>query len=234
MKKLGTLHSFLIFAAAGVALFLVTHILIPFLSVYTGIEPVIFWFICAGLGVFFPLLITAFLLLKREGLSLDKNCWVNRLRFKPLNKLDILWSIGAIIIIGIFSFFIMQLQESFFGMIDNQPVFMRLEPLTPGRYWILAAWFPYWLLNIFGEEILWRGVMLPRQELAYGRFAWIFHGFLWGLFHIPFGINLLLTLIPILFIQSYVVQKRGNTWTGVIIHASVNGPGFIAIAFGLL
>jgi membrane protease YdiL (CAAX protease family) len=76
--------------------------------------------------------------------------------------------------------------------------------------------------------------MLPRQEIAFGKWTWILHGVGWGLFHIAFGWQLLLTLLPILFIQSYVVQRRQNTWIGVIIHAGINGPGFLAIAFGMI
>ncbi len=76
--------------------------------------------------------------------------------------------------------------------------------------------------------------MLPRQDIAFGKGTWILHGVGWGLFHIAFGWQLLITLLPILFIQSYVVQRRQNTWIGVIIHAGINGPGFLAIAFGMV
>jgi membrane protease YdiL (CAAX protease family) len=62
------------------------------------------------------------------------------------------------------------------GPVEHQPPFMSFDPLTPGRYWILLIWVPYWVLNIMGEEILWRGTMLPRQELAFGKWAWLFHG----------------------------------------------------------
>jgi membrane protease YdiL (CAAX protease family) len=120
------------------------------------------------------------------------------------------------------------------GPMDHQPPFMSFEPLTPGRYWILLIWFPFWVLNIMGEEILWRGTMLPRQELAFGKWTWLFHGMGWGVFHIAFGWQLLITLLPILFVQSYVVQRRKNTWVGVIIHGVINGPTFLAIAFGIL
>ena len=30
--------------------------------------------------------------------------------------------------------------------------------------------------NIFGEELWWRGYILPRQELSHGRFTWVVHG----------------------------------------------------------
>ena len=231
---MGLLNSFLIFGIASIALFLETHFLIPFLSEKTGIEPIIFWLIVAGLGIFLPMLIVAHLILRSEGLKIDKDTWLNRLRFKKMNRADWLWSLGSIILIGILSFAIMKLLEVFIGHVESQPSFMVFEPLTPDRYWILLIWFPYWLLNILGEEVLWRGVILPRQELVFGKYAWLIHGIFWSIFHIAFGWQLLLTMLPILFIQSYVVQRRKNSWTGVVIHAVINGPSFIAISFGLL
>jgi membrane protease YdiL (CAAX protease family) len=85
-----------------------------------------------------------------------------------------------------------------------------------------------------GEEILWRGVIFPRQEIVFGRSTWIVHGICWSLFHIPFGLHLFLTMLPILFIQSFAVQRTQNSWTGVLIHAVINGPSFIAISLGIL
>jgi len=234
MKKMGLLNSFLIFGIASLALFLETHFLIPFLSEQTGFEPIIFWLIVAGLGIFLPMLVLAYLILRIEGLKIDKNTWQNRLRFKKMNKADWFWSLGSIIMIGILSSAIMKLLEVFIGQVESQPPFMVFEPLTPDRYWILLIWLPYWLLNIMGEEILWRGVILPRQELVFRKTTWLIHGICWSIFHIAFGWQLLLTMLPILFIQSYVVQRRKNSWTGVVIHAVINGPSFIAISFGLL
>lgn len=226
--------SLAIFGTASIALILGTRLLIPFLSAATGLEPVVFWFIVAGLGIFTPLLITAALILKREGALFQPGFWSGRLRFRYMNMGDWLWSLGAIVVIGAMSSGVMKGLEIIAGPMDHQPPFMSFEPLTPGRYWILLIWFPYWVLNIMGEEILWRGTMLPRQELAFGKWTWLFHGIGWGLFHIAFGWQLLITLLPIIFVQSYVVQRRKNTWVGVIIHGVINGPTFLAIAFGLL
>ena len=228
------MYSFLIFGIASAALALYTQFLIPFLSERTGVEPIIYWFIIAGLGLFFPLLVLAYFILRIEGLKIRKNTWEDRLRFKRMNKEDWLWSVGSIILIGILSFAILKLIEFFIGKVAFNPSFIYFEPLTSNRYWILLIWFPYWLLNIMGEEILWRGVILPAQELVFRKNTWLIHGIFWGIFHIAFGWQLLLTLIPILFIQSYVVQRRKNSWIGVIIHAAINGPSFITISFGLL
>jgi membrane protease YdiL (CAAX protease family) len=234
LEKMGLVPSFSIFIAAAALLFLGTNYLIPYLSDTTRQEPVAFWFLVAGLGIFLPLIITAAVILKKEGCLFKPGFLHRRLRFKAMNAGDWLWCLGALVIIGALSSLLMRGIDFITGGFDHSPPFMSFEPLTPGRYWILALWLPYWVLNIIGEEVLWRGVMLPRQQKALGKWAWAVHGLGWGLFHIAFGWQLLVTLLPILFILPYVVQRRGNTWLGVIIHAAINGPSFIAIAFGLL
>ena len=145
-----------------------------------------------------------------------------------------IWCIVGLVLVGVFSMIIMKGLEFMIGKFDHSPAFMSFEPLTKGRYWLLLVWVPYWILNILGEEFLWRGVMLPRQEVAFGKHAWLIHGFGWGLFHIAFGWQLLITLIPLIFIQSYIVQRTKNSWIGVIMHGGLNGPSFIAICFGLI
>ena len=231
---MGLLNSLLIFGLAAILLALETQFLIPFLSRGTGLEPVIFWFIVAGLGLFLPMLFLAYFMLRSEGHKIGRHTWQKRLRFKKMNKSDWLWSIGGTVLIGLLSLVIVKFLKAIIGKVETSPVFMHFKPLTPDRYWILLAWLPYWLLNIMGEEILWRGVILPRQELVFGKRTWLIHGTCWGIFHLAFGWQLLLTLIPMLFIQSYVVQRRKNSWIGVVIHAAINGPSFIAIAFGWL
>ena len=234
LKRIGFFKSFAIFGIAALALILETRFVIPYFSKITGWEAVIFWFIVAGLGLFFPLLITALFILRQEGLRLNKQVWTERLRFTKMTGTDWLWCIGALVVVGILSAAIIEVLKVFIDEVNFQPAFMIFEPLTAGRYWILLLWLPYWLLNIMGEEVLWRGALLPRQEIVFGKFTWLVHGFFWGIFHIGFGWQLLVSLLPILFIQSFVVQRRKNSWTGIIIHAGINGPSFLAISFGLI
>ena len=215
-------------------MFVLTKYAIPYLSNRTGQETILFWFIVAGLGIFTPLIVTGVLLLKSEGYRLSKSAIIERLRFKKLTKQDVLWSIGGIVLVVFISGGLMKLIELFVGKIDTSPPFMAFETLSQGRYWLLAVWVPYWILNILGEEFLWRGVMMPRQEVVFGKNTWIIHGIGWGVFHIAFGWQLLITLIPLIFIQSYIVQKTKNSWVGVIMHGGINGPSFIAIALGFI
>jgi membrane protease YdiL (CAAX protease family) len=234
IKKLGLIGSFAIYIPASILMFCMTKYLIPFLSHATGQESILFWFIVAGLGIFTPLIITAILMLKYEGYIINKNTWIERLRFRRITKSDLIWCFVGLFLVGVFSMIILKGLEFMIGKFDHSPAFMSFDPLTKGRYWLLLIWLPYWILNIIGEEFLWRGVMLPRQEVAFGKHSWLVHGFGWGLFHIAFGWQLLITLIPLLFIQSYIVQRTKNSWIGVIMHGGLNGPSFIAICFGLI
>lgn len=234
LKPLGVAGSFAIYFSAALLMFLLTKYAIPFMSSVTGQETVLFWFIIAGLGVFLPLIITGYFILKSEGCLLSKETLRDRLRFKKVTKSDLWWSFGGLLLVLLISGALMKLMVLLLGEFDHTPAFMAFEPLSTGRYWLLAVWLPYWVLNILGEEFLWRGVMLPRQEVAFGKYTWVLHGFGWGIFHVAFGWQLLITLVPLIFIQSYIVQKTKNSWTGVIMHGGINGPSFIAISFGLI
>lgn len=234
LKKLGFSASFAIYISAAVLMYVMTACLIPWLSNLTGQETILFWFIVGGLGIFTPLLITAYFILMSEGYRIRRKTWEERLRFRKISKRDILWTVGGLVVVSVLSMAVMNLLKIFIGEFDHSPPFMAFEPLSEGRYWLLLVWAPYWILNIMGEEILWRGVMLPRQEIAFGRYTWLLHGTGWALFHIAFGFTLLITLLPLIYIQSFVVQKTKNSWTGVIMHGALNGPAFIAISMGLI
>lgn len=234
IKPLKLLPSAIIFISAAALMWVMTRICIPFLSDITGVEPIFFWFMCGGLGVFTPLIITGVIILRKEGYRLTKETFARRLRFRRMTRRDWNYSLIALAAIGVLTAGVMFVMQAVVPGFNHTPSFMTLEPLAPGRYWLLLAWLPYWLLNIGGEEFFWRGVLLPRQEAAFGKKAWMLHGTGWAVFHIAFGWQLLIMLLPLLYIEPYVVQKTGNTWTGVFLHAVINGPSFIAIALGII
>jgi membrane protease YdiL (CAAX protease family) len=97
-----------------------------------------------------------------------------------------------------------------------------------GQWSILLLFVVMYFFNIVGEEFWWRGYILPRQELAFGRFTWLIHGFSWAIFHL-FKWWEILTLLPVCLLIAYVSQKRQNNWAGFIAHALVNGTGVLLI-----
>jgi membrane protease YdiL (CAAX protease family) len=224
----------ILFGGAALLLFTVTHVVIPSLSEITTAEPILLWFAAGGMGVFLPLLLIAVALLKQEEVPLNSETWRERLRFRSMTRADWIWTAGGVLAVAILVAVSVVLMKILFGFVNLQPSFLRLEPLSPDRYWILAVWLPFFWVNVMGEEILWRGVILPRQEAAFGRWAWLANGLGWLGFHLAFGPSLLFVLWPTTLIIPYVVQRQRNSWIGVVIHGVLNGGGFVAVAFGLL
>ena len=60
-----------------------------------------------------------------------------------------------------------------------------------GSWWVAVYYFLVLLIgNVAGEELWWRGYLLPRQELVHGRATWIVHGVLWAAFHLFFQMTM--------------------------------------------
>jgi membrane protease YdiL (CAAX protease family) len=94
-----------------------------------------------------------------------------------------------------------------------------------GRSW---STFVQYVFNIFGEELLWRGYILPRQELSLGTHAWLANGILWNLFHWFFYWNLI-PLLPSCLALAWLTQRSKNTWTGILGHGILNGTDFATV-----
>jgi len=106
-----------------------------------------------------------------------------------------------------------------------------------GRWWVAAYYAAVLLLcNVMGEELWWRGYLLPRQELAHGRAAWLVHGALWAAFHLFFQETLwdLVRMLPTCCALSFVAQHRRSTWPGVFGHTFGNSPLLLLIVRGVM
>ena len=91
-----------------------------------------------------------------------------------------------------------------------------------GQWSLLVLFLVLYFFNIVGEELWWRGIILPRQELVFGRFTWLVHGLMWACFHL-FKYWDILTLVPVCLSIAWISQKRQNNWAGLLAHAIVNG-----------
>lgn len=150
-------------------------------------------------------------------------------RYALLSTFIILVLIGLIMGISKFLHTRFEIPE-----IETTPSFMKFDPFQGSERFLLLAWLVMFFFNIFGEELMWRGYILPRHEISIGPHAWFFNALLWLLFHICFGFQLIILLITILFILPYAVRQTQNTSVGIYIHALVNGPAFIMVSMGVI
>ena len=87
--------------------------------------------------------------------------------------------------------------------------------------WHLVGWFL--LLAVFntflGEEFLFRGVLLPKMEGAFGKRDWLANGVLFALYHLhqPWGI---LATIPADLISAYSGKRFHSNWFPIILHSA--------------
>jgi len=187
--------------------------------------------------------------LKSEGNPISWLAIRQRFRVHRMSGRDWLWTVGfTILALGVYGGLLNVERALVLGGVIPLPAFVPLaiDPrLTPdlngiqtlvggpivGNWAVVIVNIILLFFNIFGEEFWWRGVILPRQELAFGKWTWALHGVLWCLFH-AFKYWDYIALLPVTLLLSYVVQRRQNTTIGLIMHGVINGLG--VLSFGLL
>lgn len=209
---------------------------IPFLKLQFTLNPALYWFI-TGYLLFIPLFTGALLLARAEGFTGPKEM-LAALAVKPMTPGDWKYALGSTLlafmltglIFGV-SFFL----SANYGLkpLDTTPWFMEFRPFEGLEILLLLVWLPMFVFNILGEELLWRGYIQTRLEQK-SSYAWLYVSLFWLIFHTPFGVDLLLVLIPIILILPYAVHKTRNTTVGILIHALYNGPTFVLVSLGLI
>lgn len=223
----------LLFGIPTILNFIACKIAIPFLdSRYSiPIEPI--YFLSVGILVLVPMFFGSIYLSIIEIKSKRLIDLFERMRIKKLNKLDAIWTIGGFILLSLLSFLIAKIILPQFE-IDASPFFFKNMPLKNEHLWILYIWPLFFFFNIFGEEFLWRGYIQPRQELLNDKYTWLVQGIFWSIWHLPMGLDLIYSSLPIFFILPGIVQIRKNTTIAIIIHFVFGAFGFLTLAFGLV
>lgn len=234
MKKIKALKwiDFLwLFGLPTILNYIACKISIPYLEANTHMPIEIIYFISVGGIVLLPMFIWSIYLTGKEIGSYKLIDLLTRMRIKKLCKKDWLWTVSTFVIVCLASLLIAKIIMPQLGF-DATPFFFKNMPLDKGHFWIMYVWPLFFFFNVFGEELLWRGYIQPRQELLNKNWTWLIHGIFWSLWHFPMGFDLVFAAIPILFLLPAVVQIRQNTSIAIIVHLVLGAFGFIAIALG--
>jgi membrane protease YdiL (CAAX protease family) len=73
--------------------------------------------------------------------------------------------------------------------------------------------------TVLGEELLWRGLLLPRMQGVFGRRDWVANGVLFALYHLHTPWVIPTTLIDI-FALAYPSRRFQSAWMGIIVHST--------------
>jgi membrane protease YdiL (CAAX protease family) len=72
--------------------------------------------------------------------------------------------------------------------------------------------------TILGEELLFRGLLLPRMKGAFGRFDWAANGVLFALYHLHMPWVIPETLLIDTFAMAYPSRRYRSALIGIIVH----------------
>lgn len=73
--------------------------------------------------------------------------------------------------------------------------------------------------TVVGEELLFRGLLLPRMSGAFGRADWVANGVLFGLYHVHLPWSIPGAVIAGLLF-AYPTRRFRSAWMGVAIHSA--------------
>jgi membrane protease YdiL (CAAX protease family) len=236
LKPLGWIASLFIFVGNAALLRVALYWLAPAYHEATG-KPYLVGYLICWIGAMALVFLASLAAYKLEGRPFTRTDFIFRYRLQKLNRGD--WAWLLIMLVGSLAFlaglsFSMDWLRSI-PLFSPHPGFPpdladMANNLTPGilfgmplkgQWWLVITYVTGWLFNVVGEEFWYRGWMLPRQEAAFGKYAWIINGLMFNFQHTFQPWNLL-AMLPGSLLVSYAVQRRGKTWLSMLWHGLLN------------
>jgi membrane protease YdiL (CAAX protease family) len=94
------------------------------------------------------------------------------------------------------------------------------DPQFVGQWWLLGVALISMAFNYFlGEELLFRGVLLPKMRGVFGRWDWVANAVLFGLYHVhkPWSLpSIILSNLAI----AWPARRFRSNWMAVIVHGA--------------
>ena len=92
-----------------------------------------------------------------------------------------------------------------------------------GQSFLSGAWGWFGLIiltqifnTVLGEELLFRGLLLPRMNDVFGRVA---NGVLFGFYHVHMPWVMPATLVIDTFALAYPSKRYQSAWIGIVVHS---------------
>ncbi len=98
---------------------------------------------------------------------------------------------------------------------------------TVGKSFISGNWGWYALIlvlfvfnTVLGEELLFRGLLLPRMKRAFGRRDWLANGVLFAAYHLHTPWMMPATVLIDTFAIAYPARRYQSAWIGIAVHSA--------------
>ncbi len=248
IKPIGLLPSIIFFSIPAILTGLLVYVLAPVLDSF-GMPLSYIYISILNLPMILLLAIALISVIKERG-KISLQIIKDRLRLKKMDRIDWLYTAGLLLFIILFHYLL-----SFTPVLLSRIPFFTPPKYVPpiadpnmantvfqnsyldiplrGNWWVLVIFVLTIIFNILGEEFLWRGYILPRQERNFKDNAWLVNGLLWNLSHICWRWNMIM-LLPGCLAIPFVCQKVKNTYPGIVVHTFLNSLSLIPIIQGII
>ena len=101
--------------------------------------------------------------------------------------------------------------------------------------WDIFALFIFQALfnTVLGEELLFRGLLLPRMAGVFGKWDWVMNGLLFGLYHLHKPWIILSAAIEAIVLFALPSRYYRSSWFGIIAHSG-QSVYFTVVILGLV
>lgn len=235
LRPIGIGKAIFFFGLPSIFLYLFFWKVMPLLDFF-GIR--LFGTFAIGLGInSILLLILTLRFYRKEGWSWRSEDLRLRLRLGAINRRSWFWTACLIVFVYLSYFLLAPTADWLMQRISPPKFWARILEPDPNYFMevrihhnigLLLGYIGLVLFNIFASEFWWRGYMLPRQEIAHGKRTWLIHGLFWHVYE-SFLIWQFFQILPTSLAIPFVVQKRQNTWCGIIARSALNLPIIVGL-----
>jgi uncharacterized protein len=220
-----------IWASVTAPMALLAFVVAPAIIPHTSLHPGLVHWMLMVVGMMWQFVVSL-VILRRElgGLhwpAVKERIWLNLPRDPgtgKARKILFLWAVPAIAANVLGGFLATRLDTAWTHLLPalSEPSYVRIEglvdPQFQGQWWILGLTLTSLLFNyLLGEELLFRGVLLPRMAGVFGRWDWVANTVLFGLYHVH-KIWFWPSMIASSFGYAWAAKRFRSLWMSVIVH----------------
>jgi membrane protease YdiL (CAAX protease family) len=233
-----------IWASVTIPMGIILWVITPFLIPKVNMEPALLYFLLITLGLVWQGVVAAIVLGKEvrpfTWENLKKRLWLNT----PISpktgrpsKKPFLMTIPIIAFLFFWDDFgilesLNQIWVDVFPFLAKPEGYGVLPDLVGtfiGQWWMMGVVFILILFNyLLGEELIFRGILLPKMQGVFGKYDWIANGILFALYHVHMIWQLPSQILFRDWVYAWAAKRYKSYWISVIIH------GFDAIVVTIL
>ena len=236
-----------IWASVALPMGLIYWVVIPSLRPHLAVEPGFVFYVLITLGLVWQGVL-AYIILRREVKpftweNLKDRLWLHT-PSNPTTGSDskwlYLWTIPMIAFMNIPGLGrLNDLWIQTFPLLAPPP-YARIQNVAEvgeGQWWLLGVLAVSLTFNyLLGEELIFRGILLPKMNGVFGRWDWLANHILFSAYHLHFFWNTPKRLL-INWIYAWPTRRFKSYWMGAIVHGSDAVfliVMFIAVIMGLV